>query len=249
MVFRRGVAALAALIIPLAASAADVPVMPQPAIPVYVAAPFSWTGFYIGGNIGGAWAEGDLTNSLVGLSASTGRSGFVGGGQLGFNYQFGNVVLGAEWSLDGTSLRATATGNFVPGVGVIQGTAETRWVSTLAARFGFALDSVLLYGKAGGGWVGNTATLDNLTTGASFRASHTASGWLVGAGIEWAFAPSWSAKLEYDFLGLQSWTFSSFPGNTITFNRDIQMLKVGLNYKLGWNARTNYWLSCWPWCL
>src|SRR2546428_420348 len=80
------------------------------AAPVYVAPPFSWTGFYIGGNIGGAWANGNVTDSLFGLSASTSRSGFIGGGQLGFNYQFTNVVLGAEWDFDWTSLNATGNG-------------------------------------------------------------------------------------------------------------------------------------------
>ena len=60
----------------------------------------------------------------------------------------------------------------------------------------------LFYGKAGGGWVGNDDfTINNLTTGTSITASNnTNSGWLVGAGIEWAFAPNWSVKIEYDYL-------------------------------------------------
>jgi outer membrane immunogenic protein len=243
-------AALAMLTIPMASMAADLRVRPQPApVPVYVPPPFSWTGFYIGGNVGGAWADGNVTNNFFGLNASTSRSGFVGGGQLGFNYQFSNIVLGAEWDLDWTSLNATGNGVFIPAVGTLQAVADTRWVSTLAARFGVALDYVLLYGKAGAGWVENNATINNLTTGASVSASNTVSGWMIGAGIEWAFTPSWSAKLEYDFLGLQSWTFAGLPRNTFTVNRDIQMLKVGLNYRLPWDAWTNYWLRCGPGCL
>jgi outer membrane immunogenic protein len=237
MAFCVSAAVLAMLTIPVAATAADLRVRPQPApVPVYALPPFSWTGIYVGGNVGGVWADGNVTDNFVGLSASTSRSGFIGGGQLGFNYQINNIVLGAEWEFDGTSLNATGTGVFVRGIGVLQSSADTRWVSTLAARLGVAFNNVLLYGKAGAGWVGNEATITNLTTGGSVSASNTVSGWLIGAGIEWAFAPNWSTKLEYDFIGLQSWTFVSFPGATFTVNRDIQTLKVGLNYRFGWET-------------
>ena len=70
----------------------------------------NWTGFYIGGNLGGAWARGSVNDSLFGLSASSDRSGFIGDGQLGVNYQFSNIVLGAEWDFDWTSLDATGNG-------------------------------------------------------------------------------------------------------------------------------------------
>jgi outer membrane immunogenic protein len=93
------------------------------------------------------------------------------------------LVLGVEGEVDWTSLNATGGGVFVAGVGTLQGSADTKWVSTLAARFGVAYDRVLFYGKAGGGWAGNSATFANLTTGASVRASNTNSGWLVGARV------------------------------------------------------------------
>ena len=75
---------------------------------------FSWTGFYVGGNLGGASARGTVSDSFFGLSASSDRSGFIGGGQLGVNYQFSNIALGAEWDFDWTSLDATGNGRFVP---------------------------------------------------------------------------------------------------------------------------------------
>ncbi len=113
----------------------------RPPAPAYTPPPpvFSWTGFYIGGNLGGAWARGTVSDSLFGLSASSDRSGFIGGGQVGVNYQFSNIVLGAEYDFDWTSLNATGNGRFVPGVGTLQGSANTRWISTLAARFGVVL--------------------------------------------------------------------------------------------------------------
>jgi opacity protein-like surface antigen len=130
---------------------------------------------------------------------------------------------GAEWDFDWTSLDATGNGRFVPGVGNLQGSANTRWISTLAARFGVVVNNgVLLYGKAGGGWVDNSATITNLTTGASISASNRNSGWVVGAGVEWAIAGNWSAKLEYDFLKLDDLTFGPGPfrGDTFTASRE-----------------------------
>ena len=112
----------------------------------------------------------------------------------------------------------------------------------MAARFGVANGHWLSYGKVGGGWVGNdNFTVTNVTPGASITGSNrnTNSGWLVGAGIEWAFANHWSEKLEYDYLGLGSQTFtvptgSPFLANDIftVSNRNIQMVKVGINYLL-----------------
>src|SRR5215831_21294566 len=76
------------------ASAADLPPRPPPAPPPVVVAPlFTWTGFYIGGNIGGAWLQGDLTTD-DGTTFSRSNAQFIGGGQLGFNYQFGAFVVG-----------------------------------------------------------------------------------------------------------------------------------------------------------
>src|SRR6516164_6857402 len=220
------------------ASAADVPVKAPYSAPPAPPAYYTWTGFYIGGNLGGAWSRGSVDDSLFGLSASASHSGFIGGGQLGFNYQFTNIVLGVEWDFDGTSLDATGNGVSTR-IGFLQGSANTRWVSTLAARFGVAAwNGVLLYGKAGGGWVDNNATVTNLTTGASISASNRNSGWVVGAGVEWALAANLSAKLEYEFLRLDSLTFGPGPflGDTFTTSRDISMLKVGLNYKFGWGG-------------
>jgi len=116
-----------------------------------------------------------------------------------------------------------------------------------ARRFGVTNGYWLFYGKAGGGWVGNDDfTINNLTTGTSITASNnnTNSGWLVGAGIEWAFAPNWSAKVEYNYLGLDDRTFivpagvpGFLPGDTFTqSNRNIQMVKVGVNYLFNWSS-------------
>jgi outer membrane immunogenic protein len=237
----------------MAANAADVTARPAapyaPPPPVY-APPPSWTGFYLGGNIGGAWAHRDVTDAFLGVNFSNGNNNgvFIGGGQLGFNWQVSNsnFVLGFEADVDGAANNNNTGTVFIPTVGTIQVTSNNRWITTLAARFGVTNGPWLFYGKAGGGWIGNDDfTITNLTTGASITASNnnTNSGWRLGAGIEWAFLPNWSAKVEYNYLGLDDRTFTvpaGFPflsGDTFTQNnRNIQMVKVGINYRFNWSG-------------
>ncbi len=112
------------------AIAADLPLKAPPAPPVPV---FSWTGLYIGANIGGAWSNGSITDQVTGANLSSNSSGFIGGGQIGYNYQFNTFVLGVEWDIDGTSIKKTS--NVVPtAFGNLQASASTDWISTLTAR-------------------------------------------------------------------------------------------------------------------
>src|SRR5262249_44917578 len=149
-------AASALLTLSMAANAAEVPPYPRPvAPPVYLPPPLSWTGFYIGANLGGAWSQRNLTDTLLGLSLRdvNDKGAFIGGGQLVFNYQFGNFVLGVEGDFDGVATtNSPGTGVVGPAFGTIQVTSNNRWITTLAGRFGVANDTWLFYGKAGGGW-------------------------------------------------------------------------------------------------
>jgi outer membrane immunogenic protein len=237
------------------ANAADVYAQPRPYAappppppPVYES---NWTGFYLGGNIGGAWARRDVTDSFFGVNFNPGTNNgvFIGGGQVGYNWQLSNwAVLGIEADFDGAANNNNTNTVFIPTLGSIQVTSNNRWIATLAARFGVTNGPWLFYGKAGAGWVGSDDfTVTNLTTGSSIAVSNdTNNGWLVGAGIEWAFAPSWSAKVEYNYLGLDDRTFTVPPGSSFlagdTFtqsNRSVQMLKVGVNYRLNWGGYGN----------
>jgi outer membrane immunogenic protein len=242
--FRASVAISAFLAASMTAHAADLRVKAPPKPPV--PPPFSWTGFYIGGNFGGAWPQRNATDTLFGLNfdSSSNNGTFIGGGQVGFNYQVGNLVFGVESDFDWSGNNNVSNGVVIPALGTIAVTANNRWITTVAGRFGVAVNNVLFYGKAGGGWVGNGGfTVTNLITGASFTGSNsfTDSGWLAGAGFEWAFADNWSARFEYDYLGLNSRSFTVpatapfLAGDTFTAsNRNVQIATVGINYRFNW---------------
>ena len=217
--------------------AADLPAGPPPT-PVYAPMFFSWTGFYAGGNIGGVFSQSNLQDSLTGFTASTDKNGLTGGGQIGFNYQFlGGGVVGIEATFNGTSLNTTTNPVPTP-LGVFQASHTTKWMSTVAARFGVISDRWLAYGKGGLGWADNAISITNATSGATLlTTSNARPGWLAGVGIEYAFTHFWTAKLEYDFLGLSNWsTEGILPGDTLTIKRQIQTLTVGVNYKFDWGG-------------
>ena len=206
---------------------------PPPPPPIMPPPLYNWSGFYIGGNVGGAWASGTLTDNLTAASFTADHSGVIGGATVGYNFQFApNFVIGVEGTFDGTSI-GTASTPFLTPIGLLQGSIGTNWVATLAGRVGYAASNWLFYAKGGGGWADNTASISNGTTAASISASNTNSGWLVGGGIEYGFTPNWTVKLEYDYLGLSNWTAASplVPNDSLTVARQINMVTVGLNYK------------------
>jgi len=242
------------------AGAADMPVKapppPPPPPPL-----FSWTGFYVGGNIGGAWGNNRFADTFFATNFnnnSNNNGRFIGGGQVGVNYQIGQFVIGGEWDGDwagnnnNTANRALV---FTPGVNtfvVTNNNNNNNWITTVAARFGWAVDHWLFYGKVGGGWVpNNNFTITNLNTGVSFtcgsfgvtNCGNNNGGWLAGVGFEYAVTNNWTVKLEYDYLGLENRTFivpAGAPflvGDTFTTNnRNVQMVKFGFNYLFNWGA-------------
>ena len=238
------------------ALAADLPppYAPPPRAPaayIPVAAPYyNWSGFYIGGNLGAAWNSGGSVSDTFGstFTGSGQTTKFTGGGQVGVNYEFwGGVVIGAEamfnWLGNTTNTVSVVEGPFGPAPGTTaSATLNSRWLTTATGKLGYAWDRVLVYGKGGGAWVG--ADNPNLTVaglGQTLSSSTTNNfGWTAGVGVEWAFSYNWSARVEYDFIGLQNQSItvvnpaSPFNGDTINFNnRNISLLTAGVNYKFG----------------
>ena len=210
------------------AQAADLPPRPAPYAAPVVVPIYNWSGFYLGGNIGWAFGNSSATYNPTGETWDVGKNGFLGGGQAGFNWQTGNFVFGVEgdfsW-IDGKHNRAWNGG--------INGDGGTDWAATIAGRFGFAANNVLWYGKAGAGWVNNTATIYNNTGTTVWTGSNTNVGWLIGAGVEVGLTQNWTTKIEYNYLNLDNWTGTPgiLNGDSVSISRTVQMLKVGLNYK------------------
>jgi outer membrane immunogenic protein len=181
-----GAALLAA--IPGSVMAADLS-RPAPApAPVYTKAPppmyYSWSGCYVGGHVGGDWSSAAATETnVVGAESFTWNpSSWIGGGQLGCQYQMSSVVLGVEGTWSGTKLNQTDPSVLQPGR---LRSFKLDEIATVTGRLGFAADRWMIYGK--GGWAdGRIDTLAiNPATGISFDNNQWQTGWTVGGGIEW----------------------------------------------------------------
>jgi outer membrane immunogenic protein len=201
-------------------------------------AAYSWTGIYLGGNLGGGWVNKCWTNlgTLSTLSQDEGCgtiSGFLGGGQIGGNYQVGSLVFGIEGSGDWSNIKGDHTSTFFPGDTL---SATVDGTAMVTGRIGYAADALLFYGKGGAAWAHDKYS--ESTGGVSFgSATEWRTGWTAGAGIEWGFVPSWSLAFEYDYLGLgtKSVGLVGPSGNVANFEniqQNINMATVRLNYHL-----------------
>jgi outer membrane immunogenic protein len=198
----------------VSADAADFGQPPAPPLTSPVPYYYSWTGFYIGGNIGGGWPGGNVTDSLTGTTLSTtGEGAFIGGGQIGYNWQISPyIVLGAEWLMDGVASGNNSNIVFIPAIGdAFQTSLRSDWFTTLTGRVGFTVPdwAGLLYVKGGAAWLQNQITVTDLSNGLSVGETKIDTGWVAGAGIEYAFAPNWTIRVEYDYMGFGNSTVGS----------------------------------------
>jgi outer membrane immunogenic protein len=236
-VIRLGIALAVCLAAPLAAQAADL------RVPVYKPVPplAAWTGCYAGFNLGGGWAQATLSDPVAGAGlGSVSPGGFVGGVQLGCDYQVGQFVFGIQGMANGADIR----GSLLQPNGLAVNNLNIPWIETLTGRFGFAVQpSTLVYVKAGAAWVrDNVWTMAN---GATIgNGIVTPWGWTVGAGAEFMFFGNWSAFAEYNYLGFGNTQVSLIPpagaGIPINFNHNVQTILVGLNYRFGGPFSPNY---------
>jgi outer membrane immunogenic protein len=234
--------------------------------PVYKAPPpvpvFSWTGFYIGGNLGyGAnttdGGPGCIDNNGVSNGPNcqivpggqVNASGVFGGGQFGYNWQFGQYVWGLETDFQGSGIRGSTTvagpfsffggGQALP-PGSFSASEDLQWFGTSRIRFGYAgIDHVLLY-ATGGAAYGAASLSSNLNApnvGSSYpsSASVTKAGWAAGGGIEYAITNNWSAKLEGLYFDLGNATTSDLGAFGFTrskeFDLQYALVRLGINYK------------------
>jgi outer membrane immunogenic protein len=232
------------------ASAADMAVKAQPVVaPVPM---FSWTGFYIGIHGGGAWFDKDWTGvGLIGgggcgapcpvpAGGHTGSS-WLAGAQAGVNYQTGMWVLGAEIDGSWTDLK----GSNVNGLNAaLLNNSRTDALATFAGRLGIASGPTLFYVKGGAALADDRFFTSLIATGQTIQTTDaTRWGWMVGVGVEYAFANNWSVKAEYNHMdfGSHTETLQPTPGCAcVAFqydvNQTVDLVKVGLNYRFGWGG-------------
>ncbi|MBR0832025.1 porin family protein [Bradyrhizobium manausense] len=221
------------------ALAADPPIDPIPApkrpYPTFGVAPaFTWTGFYLGYNLGAAWNS-QKTVTTFSSPWNTTNIGFIGGLQAGFNYQISSIVLGAEIDGDWMSASPSSSSPSTPGpAGLTKTTGQFNWASSVGLRFGYAANTTLFYGKVGYGWVTQTLAINSplaLDTTTTF-VSNTNGGGLYGGGVEFAFpGTQWTAKAEYNYITLSQQKFVVSSPNTVIVTPTLQTLKLGMNYR------------------
>jgi len=249
------------------AFAADLPSRKE--APVYVPPPpvVSWTGFYVGLNLGGGWDANGGTSGYsayydpryaIGGPAPVGfagvgpnlfflpngntlgsAGGVVGGAQIGYNFQFNQFVLGAEADFQGTSISGgggnapltlfqtfygNPANNYLTPVGALTGAnVNLAWFGTVRGRAGWLFTPTLLaYGTAGFAY----GQVD------AWGLSNTRTGWTAGGGLEWMFAPHWTAKLEYLYVDLDSGGATGGNGWSYGyhFHPQINVVRAGVNY-------------------
>jgi outer membrane immunogenic protein len=238
-------ALLAALAGP--AFAADLPsIKAPPPAPVYIPPAFTWTGFYVGADIGGAWTN--LSNNdywnwgyAVPYWSHNGsnNSGVFGGGHIGANYQINQFVIGVEGSFAGTSL----SNNHYDAYTDTTLHSNTNWIASVDGRLGLTgwFDRTLIYAIGGAAWTNGEATI---TAGPSWvipgawsnsvNWNKTLSGYDVGGGVEYAFTPNWTVRVEYRYYNFGNNNNAAVywaPQRNWTLNENV--VKVGLTYLFG----------------
>ena len=194
------------------ASAADLAARPYTKAPPLSPA-YNWSGFYIG--------------AMGGYAFDSDNGGGFGGGTIGYNWQApgSQFVFGIEIDAAGASIKDSLSGVILG----IPTTVEDKInaLGSVTGRVGVAANAALFYAKGGYAWANNELSASGIVNGSD---SHVHSGYTVGGGIEYMFAPNWSAKAEYMFTHLGSENYNvagiGFDSGTAEFSS----VKVGINY-------------------
>jgi outer membrane immunogenic protein len=229
-----------------AASAADLggwPYTKAPALPYPV---YNWAGVYVGGHLGGSWTNQIWTNTanttLFG-DLNPGRgfgqhgSGVFGGGQVGYNWQASNFVLGLEGTISAMDNRGRLL-NLVFGARDDVFSWRANWMATVTGRTGVAWKNNLFYVKGGYAGISNHLAVSDVVPPFVGSGSDTQwhNGWTVGAGWEYGITPNWIVGLEYDYAAFETKSYQlagTAPGS-YSFDakpRDVQSAVARLSYK------------------
>jgi len=216
-------------------------------------APMNWTGFYVGGHLGGAigndrWSDPfgptisfGLVN-VAGFGDTVHGTGPAGGAQAGINWQSGPWVIGLQGDWSATDIRGENT--CFSGIGGLNCQSIVKDVGTLAGRFGYAWGRALIYAQGGGAEGRIAYTVLGETAGNSLGVGITsvsAFGWVAGAGLEYALTDNWTTVFDYEHIDLGT-IGVNFPSvglvnaQTIGIRQTIDLVKLGVNYKFDWRG-------------
>jgi outer membrane immunogenic protein len=229
-----------------AAFAADLPVKAPPAPPPMMT---NWSGCYVGGNVGGGFgSQTQYRTDQIGVGAlaanygSERDSAFIGGGQIGCDYQFsGNGLIGIQGQIDGGSINGS---HVLPSFPTFTMHDKITYFDTVTARVGWIFTpQVMGYLKGGVAWARTSDTLLQPSGALSENTSFNRTGATVGAGVEYMFAPGWSVFGEYNYIdfGAGSVAFTAAPGllpvgEHVNIVENVQTVTVGVNYKFNWGG-------------
>ena len=195
-----------------------------------------WNGIY--GGLNGGYAFGHSKAEYAVVNGAEGAhfddNGGLAGGQIGFNFQSGNMVFGFETDIDWSHIKGSTIVDEVKGSRL---SGQVDWFGTVRARIGFAVDNLLIYGTGGFAYGGIKVGLSNYIDSSSpyLSSSATATGWTAGGGSEFALNKNWSIKGEYLYVSLGNASFSLNDGNTQVAsgkgNTYFNVMRAGLNYK------------------
>jgi outer membrane immunogenic protein len=232
-------ASLIALSATAPAFAADLAARPYTkAPPPMVAAIYDWSGFYIGVN--GGWGSShnswdSVAPFAVGPEGSHDATGGTVGGQVGYRWQAGTWVFGLEAQGNWADFSGSNVSTLFPG---FVNTSKIDAFGLFTGQVGYAFNNALLYVK-GGAAVTSNKNYINTAAGARFgtASDDTIWGGTIGAGLEYAFAPNWSAAIEYDHLFMQDRTVNFTSAGALVgsdrIRQDVDLVTVRLNYKFG----------------
>ncbi len=226
---------LSLLVVDGSAIAADMPVKAP-----YIRSVFDWTGLYVGAHAG--FGRGSSTAVLADPATSTTSNSFggmIGGVQAGYNYQLpSGMLLGVEADISFPNY--LTSNSVVSSLATVRSDVTEQWdyMATARGRVGYVAGPWLVYATGGLAWAGERF-LNTPAIGSDEKTLHTRLGWAAGGGVEYAFAPHWSLRLEYLYsqFGKADITFPS--ATQYTSNLDFQSLRVGLNRKIDWPGSGN----------
>jgi high affinity Mn2+ porin len=218
------------------AVAADMPVKAP-----HIQAVFDWTGLYIGAHAG--YSRGSSSAVLsdpTPIAASGTFSGTIGGVQAGYNVRLSSgLLLGVE--ADITFPNFLTSNSIVSSLATAQSDVTEQWdyVATARGRIGYATAPWLAYATGGMAFAGERF-LNSPANGSDEKVLHTRLGWAAGGGLEYGFAPHWSARLEYLYSRFEKADIRFPSGTQYTSTLDFQSLRLGLNRKIDWPGSGNF---------